>query len=301
MDRGRHSYRGSAFPECEDRRCGSMYSQEGYCRQMSIYRPTVGLGLLILTAACGPEDQSPSEGLTGTSEQEVRGGTDAPAQPWLASIQLRSGGSWFHICAATLVRNQWMMTAAHCVDGSAFAREINNGNVRVCVGVRDFRQCPSSVRARVTGRRIHPNWNSSNFFNGFDVALLRLGRGFPNNTKVGLARSADDPSPGQDARLRGWGITSEGVVSPILQQLLYGTVGNGTCDRAWGLDVPNRILCANATRREGACNGDSGGPLHRDGRQVGIVSFGVAGCPGSRPDGYTRVSSVRNWVLNTSA
>lgn len=45
----------------------------------------------------------------------IVGGQEAEAHshPWQASLQ--QGGS--HICGASIIDSQWLVTAAHCVDG----------------------------------------------------------------------------------------------------------------------------------------------------------------------------------------
>jgi secreted trypsin-like serine protease len=52
---------------------------------------------------------------------------------------------------------------------------------------------------------------------------------------------------------------------------------------------------------QGACNGDSGGPMFRsNGTVVGLTSYGVGGCAPSNPQVYTRVSAFRSWVQSTT-
>ncbi|XP_078475720.1 chymotrypsin-like elastase family member 2A isoform X3 [Lampetra planeri] len=35
--------------------------------------------------------------------------------PWQASLQAQTGTGWYHVCGGSLVRQQWVMTAAHCI------------------------------------------------------------------------------------------------------------------------------------------------------------------------------------------
>ena len=51
----------------------------------------------------------------------IVGGSNADISdyPWQVSLQLRSGGSWYHICGGSIIDNKWVVTASHCVDGQS--------------------------------------------------------------------------------------------------------------------------------------------------------------------------------------
>jgi secreted trypsin-like serine protease len=262
----------------------------------------VALPFALMLAACG--GGSSTDDATGAtpddsagvdiSEREfpsVRGGSAIDGRPWMVSLQTRNSG--FHFCGATLINNEWILTAAHCVTDDA-GQATSASLMRACVGVGNLGECNASNVANVVAVRPHPNYRSIS--SGFDVAVLRLERGFAGNTKVALASAANDPAPGGEVYLRGWGRT-DGVGQPTsspqqLQGLLY-TVSSQSC--------PAGVLCAQPTIARGACQGDSGGPLTVRGPfQVGIVSYGpfAAGdCNGQGVDGYTRVSTYRDWIF----
>ena len=45
------------------------------------------------------------------------GGEEAPPNSWPWQVSLRYNGR--HICGASLVNSNWVVSAAHCVDGSS--------------------------------------------------------------------------------------------------------------------------------------------------------------------------------------
>ncbi|XP_052074219.1 chymotrypsin B-like [Mytilus californianus] len=68
------------------------------------------------------EEQTISEvkDVDGLTSKIVGGGNAAISEyPWQVSLQLRSSGSWYHICGGSIINNNWVVTAAHCVDGSS--------------------------------------------------------------------------------------------------------------------------------------------------------------------------------------
>ena len=54
-------------------------------------------------------------------EGRIVGGSNADISdyPWQVSLQRRSGSGWYHICGGSIIDNRWIVTAAHCVDGSS--------------------------------------------------------------------------------------------------------------------------------------------------------------------------------------
>uniref|UniRef100_A0A673M6B5 pancreatic elastase n=1 Tax=Sinocyclocheilus rhinocerous TaxID=307959 RepID=A0A673M6B5_9TELE len=240
-------------------------------------------------------------------EERVVGGEVARPNswPWQISLQYLSGGSYYHTCGGSLIRANWVMTAAHCVDTSR--------TWRVVLGDHDiYSQEGREQYMSVSNVYVHPNWNSNNVASGYDIALLRLSSSASLNTYVQLATL---PPSGQvlphnnPCYITGWGLTSTGgSLSAQLKQAYLPVVDYSTCTRSdwWGSTVKNTMVCAGGASDSG-CNGDSGGPLNCQvsGQYVvhGVTSFvSSLGCNTTKkPTVFTRVSAYTSWINGVSA
>ena len=76
----------------------------------------------------------PASGPSKISSFVVGGEDTKPLEfPWQISLQRkRTDNSWYHTCGASLLNEQWVLTAAHCVDSD---RNVNN--YKVILGEHD--------------------------------------------------------------------------------------------------------------------------------------------------------------------
>lgn len=102
-----------------------------------------------------------------------------------------------------------------------------------------------------------------------------------------------------DVVLCGWGNLNYGGPSPDnLQFINLKSLSNEECAAAHvdgELPIGEGVICTFTKEGEGSCNGDSGGPLSRNGKQIGIVSWGYL-CAAGKPDVFTRVSAYTEWI-----
>ncbi|XP_026471296.1 trypsin-1-like, partial [Ctenocephalides felis] len=236
----------------------------------------------------------------GITNQEIRivGGrpTGVNRYPWVARLVY---DGQFH-CGASLVSEDYVLTAAHCV------RRLKRSKIRVILGDHDqFSTTETQAIMRAVSAIIrHRNFDANSY--NHDIALLRLRKPvtFGKTIRpVCLPRTYSDPA-GKEGTVVGWGRTSEGGTLPgIVQEVNVPILSLAQCRsmkyRASRI-TPN-MLCAGKGRQD-SCQGDSGGPLLIQTSErheiVGIVSWGVGcGRPGY-PGVYTRVGRYLSWIKN---
>ncbi|XP_063119047.1 chymotrypsin-like elastase family member 1 isoform X1 [Rattus norvegicus] len=145
----------------------------------------------------------------------VVGGAEARRNSWPSQISLQylSGGSWYHTCGGTLIRRNWVMTAAHCVSSQM--------TFRVVVGDHNLSQNDGTEQyVSVQKIVVHPNWNSNNVAAGYDIALLRLAQSVTLNNYVQLAVLPQEGTilaNNNPCYITGWGRTrSQEILGRIL-------------------------------------------------------------------------------------
>ncbi|XP_040097500.1 neutrophil elastase [Oryx dammah] len=214
---------------------------------------------------------------------EIVGGRAARphAWPFIASLQLRGG----HFCGATLIARNFVLSAAHCLNG------LNFRSVRVVLGAHNLRR-RERTRQKFRVQRVFENgFDPLNLQN--DVVVLQLNRMATLNANVQVAQlPAQDQGVGEGVQCvaMGWGRLGTNRPPPQILQQLNVTVVTGLCR-------PTNVCTLVPRRRAGICFGDSGGPLVCNGLVHGIDSFIRGGCgSGVFPDSFASVAKFANWI-----
>ena len=243
----------------------------------------------------------------GPPEAKIINGEPARIEdnPWQVSLIVAKARvpKEGHFCGGSILSAEWVLTAAHCVDGG-----LKPADLSIVTGVSALTE--EGTRSRVAQIVLHPGWNPENLRN--DIALLRVDRSGPGMRGQAVAGPNAEAALMQrflPVRVTGWGVSVRaGEITPNLQGVELPFVPLEVCNspNAYGGFIDSRMICVGTSEGgQGSCNGDSGGPatVNVGGaqRQVGLVSFGRKGCRG--PNAYsvfTRVESHVEWIRTST-
>jgi len=250
----------------------------------------------------------------------VVGGKDVIPYSWPWQISLLMAGN--HRCGGALITNEWVMTAAHCVDQRY--PQVYKIRLGVFYNSLDMATTPSTpnensqvgedgeIISKVIEIHSHPNYDPG-LTN--DIALLKLANPVKvtdHISPVCLPTTQDEelPTAGTNLFSTGWGrvsaVEDERELSRTLKQVLLPLMSTEKCKErnAENPKFDEKVhLCAGFDQGgKGICHGDSGGPAvfqTEDGtwKQIGITSFVQKGtCASPSGSGYTKVSAMMDFV-----
>merc|ERR1711962_883947 len=203
----------------------------------------------------------------------IVGGHEAEEHEWPWQVALFIDDAWF--CGGSLINENYVLTAAHCVDGASY--------FDIMAGAHNVRAASEPNRVEITS------------FNDYIAPSC-------------LPMAGDTADEAELVTVTGWGKPSDsaGGISPVLRMVSdLPCISNKECNDFYGI-VGDGIVCIDTTGGKGSCNGDSGGPLVMKAgmkaagqawNQVGIVSFcSSAGCEVGYPAGFTRTEYYLDWI-----
>uniref|UniRef100_A0A8C5D9W6 Prothrombin n=1 Tax=Gouania willdenowi TaxID=441366 RepID=A0A8C5D9W6_GOUWI len=252
-------------------------------------------------------------------EQRIVGGDDAEvaSAPWQVMLYKRSPQEL--LCGASLVSDEWIVTAAHCLLYPPWNKNFSTGDILVRLGKHNRAKFERGTEKIVAIDEIivHPKYDWKVNLNR-DIALLHMRRPiqFTNeihpvclpNKKVARLLMTQ----GFKGRVTGWGNLKETWnpaarnLPTVLQQIHLPIVDQDICRSSTQVKITDNMFCAgfkpDESERGDACEGDSGGPFvmkhptEKRWYQMGIVSWGE-GCDRDGKYGfYTHLFRMTRWM-----
>ncbi|XP_068415264.1 serine protease 45-like [Eschrichtius robustus] len=225
--------------------------------------------------------------------------------PWEVSLRVENE----HVCGGALIDLDWVVTAAHCIQGTK--------KYSVILGTSKLKPTDSTRALSIPVRDIimHPKYWGRNFITG-DVALLQL------HTPVVVSKYVQpicllEPNynlkVGTQCWVTGWGqvkqrFSANSTLTPELREAEVFIMDNKMCDRIYRKKsliprvvplVLGDMICA-TNYGENLCYGDSGGPLacEVEGRWIlaGVLSWEKACAQVRNPGVYTHITKYSKWI-----
>lgn len=220
-------------------------------------------------------------------------GAEDPGDPAVAYLGVFEDptGSIRSECSGTLIRDRWILTAAHCLDSDTLGFE--PGAIVAYFGSTVLEEDDTQLFAtNAVTYTIHGQWNHEAPELGFDAALVQLREPVP------IAPIPIRPTPlassdlGKPLRLVGWGITEEGGYDSGIKRFAMSQV----------FEYDDEIVMIGGPETN-VCSGDSGGPALIDvNGQLQVLAVTSFVDPLCLEFGFgTRADTIAGWVEETIA
>ncbi|XP_077187925.1 complement factor D-like [Paroedura picta] len=227
----------------------------------------------------------------------LRGQEALPHQrPHMASLQVAGK----HICGGFLIADQWVLSAAHCLE------DAGNETLQVLVGAHSLSEVePNKRLLGVRALFPHPNSSVENYHD--DLLLIQLEERVSTNAHVQILpfqRRDREVPVGTQCEVAGWGIISNtGRLPDKLHRVELAVISRTLCNTRIHYDgsITEKLMCTESKKKD-SCKGDSGGPLVCNGVAEGVVATGSRVCGNwKKPGIYTRIPPYVDWINSVQA
>ena len=226
--------------------------------------------------------------------------------PSLASLQYYPGGVSSHICGATLIAKNLLLTAAHCVY-SSYGQDLPSmallGGISL-TSLSEFKEAFPLADVWVSDRYDHKVWDTGKVPYG-DLAVIRF-EGVSSLPPASLTNIT--PIHGQTVTTAGWGADQTYASTATFPTSLYYTnlmmsTGIAPCNFSMTGVICSTTVAVSPGQYPSMCQGDSGGPEYLVGTsvQIGINSFverGPDGCGKNSYNGMTSIAAYRSGIVS---
>ncbi|XP_046802004.1 serine protease 46 isoform X1 [Lucilia cuprina] len=208
----------------------------------------------------------------------------------LIIVSLRLKKSKKHFCAGTIIKNNLILTAAHCF---TYVKKAEEFLIQYNSTLLNPIQPQYAVALDIIK---HEGYNPTIAIH--DIALVRLKESISLSTNLYKVKLADDYNASFEnitGTLVGWGLNeTNGALAVELEKVNLEIVALEECRNQLKSIIHISNLCAGGVEN-GQCSGDSGGPLLYANRQIGIVSWSFKPCA-SKPGIFTNLSYYTQWI-----
>nr|ABR88250.1 trypsin SP2a [Heliothis virescens]ABR88252.1 trypsin SP2c [Heliothis virescens] len=244
--------------------------------------------------------------LAGLCASAFSDSSPARIEDFPSTVQLETGFGrvWLQTCVGSVLTSRHVLTAAHCLVGTALTPRISR--VRAGTSERgrggDVWEVNSILR--------HPDYSFRSFEANVGIVRLQYALIFGAAIQQAAITAAGVNFPGNvPVTLAGWGRTGQENIwaDRVLHSTQLYTVDNSACANIYGelklpISVSENMICAAQLGTTGANFGvrDGGSPVFYDGILVGFVSFGSPLSKTEYPLVATAVSPYTNWIVDNA-